>query len=490
MTSQISRRALVLAALLLPLPALAQWSKTPDANLIVGDGPSEQVQPKLAALGDGGFYVSWFDNAGDGYDVRLQRLDLKGRPQWGPNGRMLADRSLGFTTDYGLSVDSQGNALLAFEDQSQADGYKHVLVSKVAADGTALWGNDSGLIRLPGGAWDSAGARIVGTTDGGAVVAWSDLHAGVGRVTLQKLDANGVMQWGAQNIELIAPSGGFLLADLRASEDGGVIVGWSAQLGRFNNQYWTQKFDRDGNKLWGDTAVRLWDATANGNGILQNGYLPTFISDGHGGAVYCWDLALNGFRSRVRAQHVGADGVERFAHGGVVVSTDEFNNRGDCSASYDQAADDIYVLWRERTPGTTNVQTGIYAQRIDGTGTRQWGDGGNILMPIDPILKSQVTMVPEPGGFFAAWALEDYPRAMPVMAMRVTKAGDYGWSKGIVGIKTSSSDTGRMVGALSADGFATFAWTDFAATGQGDIVAQNVGRDGVLGKKDQGATGK
>jgi hypothetical protein len=66
MTSQISRRALVLAALLLPLPALAQWSKTPDANLIVGDGPSEQVQPKLAALGDGGFYVSWFDNAGDG----------------------------------------------------------------------------------------------------------------------------------------------------------------------------------------------------------------------------------------------------------------------------------------------------------------------------------------------------------------------------------------------------------------------------------------
>lgn len=488
MTIHISRRALVLAALLLPLPVMAQWSKTPDSNLIVGDGPSEQVQPKLAALRDGGFYISWFDNAGGGYDVRLQRLDLKGRPQWGHNGRMLADRGVEYTTDYGLAVDSQGNALLAFEDESQVDGRKHVLVSKVAPDGTALWGNDSGLIRLPGGDWDSLGARIVATSDGGAVVAWTVLFGSGARVALQKLDANGVMQWGAQNLELIPPSGGFLLTDLRASEDGGVIVGWSAQLGRFNNQYWTQKLDRDGNKLWGDAHVRLWDNTANG--MLQNGYLPSIVSDGQGGAVYCWDLALTGFRGRVRAQHVSAEGVERFGHGGVVVSTDELNNRGDCSASYDQATDDIYVLWRERTSGVTNVQTGIYAQRIDGTGMRQWGDGGNILLPLDPILKSQVTMVPEPGGFFAAWALESYPQAMPMMAMRVTRTGDYGWSNGIVGIKTSSSDTGKMVGALGADGYAAFAWTDFAANGQGDIVTQNIGRDGVLGKKDQGATSK
>lgn len=488
MTLQILCRSLVLAALL-PLPLMAQWSKTSDSNLVVGDGPSEQVQPKLAALADGGFYISWFDNAGGGYDVRLQRLDLKGRPQWGHNGRMLADRGLSFTTDYGLDVDSQGNALLAFEDESQLEGFKRVLVSKVAADGTALWGDESGLIRLPGGAGDSLGARIVGTADGGAVVAWSDLRSTGARVVLQKLDANGVMLWGAQNIELVAPSGGFLLADLRATEDGGVIVGWSAQLGRFNNQYWTQKFDRDGNQLWGDAHVRLWDATANGNGMLQNGYFPTITSDGQGGAVYCWDLALSGFRTRVRAQHVSAEGVERFGHGGVVVSTDEFNNRGDCSASYDQAADDIYVLWRERTPGTTNVQTGIYAQRIDGTGARQWGDGGNVLMPLDPILKSQVTMVPDANGFVAAWALQDYPNAMPIHALRVTRDGDYGWSRGIVAIKTSSSDTGKMVGALSANGYAAFAWTDFAATGQGDLVVQNISRDGVLGKKKV-ATGK
>lgn len=488
MTLQLSRRALALAALLLPLSAMAQWSKSPDSNLVVGDGPSEQVQPKLAALADGGFYISWFDNAGGGYDVRLQRLDLKGRPQWGHNGRMLADRGLGFTTDYALSVDSQGNALLAFEDESQVDGYKHVLVSKVAPDGTALWGNDSGLVRLPGGAWDSLGARIVGTTDGGAVVAWTDMRSGGARVVLQKLDVDGVMQWGAQNLELVAPSGGFLLSDLRATEDGGVIASWSAQLGRFNNQYWTQKFDRDGNKLWGDAHVRLWDDITNG--ILQNGYFPTFTSDGRGGAVYCWDLALTGFRSRVRAQHVSAEGVERFGHGGVPVSTDEFNSRGDCSATYDQASDDLYVLWRERTPGTSNLQTGIYAQRIDGTGTRQWGDGGNVLMPLDPILKSQVTMVPDAGGFVAAWALQDYPQAMPIHAMRVTKDGDYGWSRGIVAIKTSSSDTSRMVGAPSADGYAAFAWTNFAVSGNGDLVVQNIGRDGVLGKKESGAIGK
>ena len=488
MTLRISRHALALAVLLAPLPTLAQWSKTPDSNLVIGDGPSEQIQGKLAPLADGGFYVSWFDNAGGGYDVRLQRLDVKGRPVWGHNGRMLADRGLDWTTDYGLDVDAQGNAVLAFHDKSAVDGLNHVLVSKVAADGRALWGNDSGLIRLPSGPHGGMSPHVAVTSDGGTVVAWSgNTGTGGSKVVLQRLDANGAMEWGEENIELVAPSGSFLLADLKATSDGGVVVSWSAQLSRFNNQYWMQKFDRNGNPVWGDAPLRVWDATANGNGMLQFGYFPEMVSDGQGGVATCWNLALSAFRTRVRVQHIDADGVERFGHGGMTVSTDEFNNRYDCSATYDQAADDIYVLWRELTPGTNNVQTGIYAQRIDGNGQRQWGDGGNILMPLDPILKSQLSMVPIPGGFVAAWALQSYPQAMPVHAMRVDKDGSYGWSRGIVSLKTSSSDMGRLFGTASSDGYAAFAWTDFAAAGQGDLVVQNIGRDGVLGKKEQGS---
>ncbi|QNP40408.1 hypothetical protein [Lysobacter solisilvae (ex Woo and Kim 2020)] len=489
MTLRISRQALALAALIAPLTAFAQWSKTADANLVIGDGPLEQVQPKLAATADGGYYSVWFDNANGGYDVRLQRLDVKGRPQWGHNGRLVADRGLAYTTDYGIDVDADGNALLAFHDISQVDGKFHIIVSKVAPDGTPLWGNESGLVRLPdGGDYGALSPRIVATADGGAVVAWTVNYNinGQGRVVLQRLDANGALLWGEQNIQVPQVAGtSFIMADLHASEDGGFIVSWNAQLGRFINQFWTQKYDANGQPVWGATPVKLWDD--NASGAIPNGSFARFVTDGNGGAVYCWDYTFGVSSRRVRVQHINADGGERFPHNGLPVSTDNVNNRGECSVSYDAGNDDTYVLWRERTPGSAFSQSGIYAQRFDGQGNRQWSDTGNVLLPLDPIAKSEVTMVPMGDGFVAAWALESYPLPMPIQATYITRDGNYGWSRGIVSIKTGPTGISKLSGTASRDGYAAFAWNSHSSFTDSDVAIQNIGRDGVLGKKESGA---
>ncbi len=54
--------------------AAALWSSDPAQNLAVADAPSGQNLAKLAATGDGGTWVSWFDVSGNGLDVRVQRL--------------------------------------------------------------------------------------------------------------------------------------------------------------------------------------------------------------------------------------------------------------------------------------------------------------------------------------------------------------------------------------------------------------------------------
>jgi hypothetical protein len=97
--SRRTRPAASLLAVLTALaaPAFAQWSSDPAANLVLADRSNEQVQPKLVATADGGFYVSWFDNADGGYDVRLQRLDANGVEQWPHNGVLVADRSFSST---------------------------------------------------------------------------------------------------------------------------------------------------------------------------------------------------------------------------------------------------------------------------------------------------------------------------------------------------------------------------------------------------------
>ena len=107
----------LLLLILTPL-ASAQWSTDPAVNLAVADASGDQVQPKVAPTLDGGCYISWFDSIGNGFDVRVQKLDVNGNELWAHGGVLVFDRNLSWTMDYGLDVDAAGNALLAFRDDN------------------------------------------------------------------------------------------------------------------------------------------------------------------------------------------------------------------------------------------------------------------------------------------------------------------------------------------------------------------------------------
>ena len=104
----------------------AQWSSDPAKNLALADKGkgNDQVQPKVLPLANGGWYVSWFDADPNtpppvGYDVYLQRLNPGGVEQFRHDGMRVADLGNSSTEDYGLDVDTKGNALLAFLDDRE-----------------------------------------------------------------------------------------------------------------------------------------------------------------------------------------------------------------------------------------------------------------------------------------------------------------------------------------------------------------------------------
>ena len=97
-----TRAALSLILIGFSVAAFAEWSTDPATNLVVADRSGEQVQPKIVATADGGFYVSWFDNSAGGYDVYLQRLDAAGNELWAHNGVLVADRGYSSTQDLSL----------------------------------------------------------------------------------------------------------------------------------------------------------------------------------------------------------------------------------------------------------------------------------------------------------------------------------------------------------------------------------------------------
>lgn len=451
-------------------PALAQWSSDPSVNLNLADRSSEQVQPKLIATSDGGFYVSWFDNSGGGYDVYLQRLDAAGNEQWTHNGVLVADRDFTSTQDYGLDVDTSDNGLLAFR-LNDGNGTAQIVAQKFSPKGLPLWTPPGKILSV-----DSSGAnspRVTGTSGGGAAIMWSGSG---GAIRVQKLNANGEPLWGILGVTITPPSGFFFPAGLHSDNDGNVIVSWSAQLSFNNRQMWTQKLASiNGGNLWGTDPVKIFDGVG---GAMQLGYFPDFVSDDNGGAVFAWYTVTT--TGSVRVQHINAAGTMLFPQNGLMPSTNTSVAHYEPAGAFDATTGDIYVLWRQ-TDIATQSQIAVYAQRIDSSGTRQWGTDGKEIVTASSTNQTQLRALPLVDGFIASWVSGESPARMPIHVARINADSEYGFSIPIIDIKTAATSTSRIQAALSTDGFAAYVWTDATDSGEGDVKAQNIHLDGTLG---------
>jgi len=458
--------ATLLALLLVAVPAaFAAWSTDPAVNLSVADLSGDQAQPKIAPTDDGGCYISWFDNNSGGYDVYLQRLDAAGDEQWPHNGLLIADRSFSSTEDYGLDVDSSGNAVLAFRD----DRFIGTVITAVtvAPDGSMPWGATG--VQLTAGA-EVHSPRIAGTTDGNVVVGWTDTTG----TRLQKLDATGAAQWGSGVVFSDAGGASFFISALHGSDAGNVIVSWVS----FGPNYWdprhlfAQKLDPSGASLWTSSGAYV---TVFDGDTLQFGNYPDFCTDGSGGAVFSW---YGTGVLQCYAQRILADGSEQFAHNGVAVSTNSVRLRVSPHASFDPASGNIFVFWTETN--SVQSQDGVYGQKISGSGFRLWGASGKELVPLSGTSRYFVNTLQHDDGALAFWIESPSYGNDVIKATRVDGNGDFVWSGEIIEAGSQPSSKGRLSAKLSDDGYAILTWSDDRA-GDLDIIAQNVNMDGTLG---------
>lgn len=440
-----------------------QWSSDPATNLVIADRSDEQVQPKVVATADGGFYVSWFDNATGGYDVYLQRLNAGGVEQWPHNGVLVADRSYSSTMDYGLAVDTAGYALLAFNDDRNGEA---ITVARIDLDGNQVWGPDGVQVASSGTAFFGPPA-VAGTSDGNIVVAWSQDND----IVVQRLDANGAPQWGA-GVLLHPTTGSYFVSDLHAADGASAILSFVT----FSSRHLAaQKLAADGSLLWGAGHVQVFDG-----GTLQYGNFPPFVPDGAGGAVFAWYSSSPSLQCRV--QRILANGSEAFPHNGVETSTNASQLRVDPSAAFLAATQEVVVFWTEENAVQDDV--GLYGQKLDAAGVRQWTDSGRELVPVVVVGYDEIILpvaLPFADGAIVAWVESlNWGASQTIRATRVDGNGDFVWATPIVDLSTPPTASSRLTGNLSAAGYAAFAWQE-GDFGSADILAQNLNGDGSLG---------
>ncbi len=218
---------------------------------------------------------------------------------------------------------------------------------------------------------------VAGTSDSNIVVAWSQDND----IVVQKLDPNGAPQWGA-GVLLHPTTGSYFVSDLHAADGASAILSFVT----FSSRHLVaQKLGADGSLLWGAGHVQVFDG-----GTLQYGNFPPFVLDGAGGAVFAWYSSSPSLQCRV--QRILANGSEAFTHNGVETSTNAGRLRVGPSAAFLPDTEEVVVFWTEES--SNQDQWGLYGQKVDASGVRQWTDSGRELVPVGGNLISSVVTLP------------------------------------------------------------------------------------------------
>lgn len=461
---------LALGALATALPA--QWPTSPATNLPIGDAVGEQTLAKLAPTADGGWYLGWFDNRSGSYAVYLQRLDAAGNELW-PHGGLLVSGNPQSTSlvDWDL-IAAGGDCVVTFTD-TRAGGDLDVYAYRIDPTGAFLWGANG--VALSNNGDYEPNPRVVWASDGDCVFVWA--NTGTATLQMQRLDAAGVPRFPGDGIAIPGDAGAvpaFARIALGGS-NGEVILSWVRALSFSGNKHvHAQKFDAAGNALWnGGVRLPVFDQAS-----VPIAFEPRLVTDYAGGAWFAWHFA-QGQQFFIRTQHVLATGLEAYPHNGVDVSASA-NSRFDPAIVADGLSG-LCVVWNERNLAQSSW--GIFAQKLDAAGTKQWGANGTTLLPIDTVVKFAPVAAPLGNGVAAAVLVESLGLLQKaVVVFGIDGAGNPRWSPATQA-STFASDKLRLGLTTTTSGTSVLAWTD-QRSAAADVYAQAVDLSGAVGLPD------
>ncbi len=467
------RRLFVTAVVLAAFTASAQWTADSTENLQICDLAGEQVLPKIVPTSDCGCFISWFDQRSGDYCVYLQRLDYQGIPQFPDNGILVSDHpQMTWLVDYSMAVDNEDNAVIAFSDIRSAEEDLDVSVYKISSTGNFLWGPDGISLSDTSEAGFEPNPVIAVTGENNCIFAWGKQTSEYFLV-MQKLSPDGTRLWGDWGINITDPEADLSIPVLVPSGEDSVIAMWRRSTGSYPmtvTHLYTDMFDVNGNGIWGDSPVLIYDS-----GAITPWNNPGMISDGLGGAVCSWYDAPSLSEFNVWVQHLDIQGNMLYPMNGAQASTNSSDRlHMSPSAGINPATGETWVFWVE-TNGNQD-QWGLYGQMFDSSGDRQWTDSGLELIPLGNEQIGFVQTSVDEYGIFVSYFINSSATSFRVF--RLNFDGTVIWGP----VEISAGSLGGKDDPVSCTGYGgsrIFSWTDNRI--DAGIYAQNLKQDGSMG---------
>jgi hypothetical protein len=461
----VTNRAAVVVALSLsvvsPIPnARAAWPT--DGTLICGEATNQNGSIAISD-GAGGAFIAWTDPRNGSNDIYMQRVDGAGNTLWAADGVAVCTATA--AQDYAtLLSDGAGGVIVAWSDARTVATFYDIYAQRMNSAGVPQWlSNGVVVCTATRGQYYP---RMTGDGVGGAIVVWDDDRATNSDVYAARLTAAGATPDGASGVPVAtgaATQGG---ATLIPNGAGGAFLAWTdARNGTFD--IYAARFSSGGVVL--DPA---------GIAICQTGgdqMYPATVTDGAGGAIMVWADARI---PTIYAQRIDSGGTVQWLANGVAVAgtgTGSVFSRPEVVADGSGGA---IVAWWDFF-GATSYD--IVAQRIDGSGARQWTPNDLKVCALSSEQREPVMVTDHSGGVVLGWRdIRNGGPGYDIFAQRVSSAGSVAWAVNGVAVCQASYDQTSLTASPDASGGALFAWTDKRDFTVTDIYAQRIGSGGAV----------
>lgn len=239
------------------------WEKGPSLRPDMNKPWAELSGMVLMTNANGEHFLVWEDrrNHSQSPDLYMQKLNIKGEPQWGPDGLPLCTAS-GMQSLPVLTDDGVGGMIIAWED-SRLGLDDNIFAQRVNGNGRLLWGREGIPVCT---AFRSQGQlQIVSDAREGAIICWVDgrnLELSGFDIYIQRLNERGEPQWGADGKPFIELRGLQTAPSMVTDGEGGAYVAWMDNRADFSNIY-LQRINAYGFHAWDYGGVRVSPAESH-----------------------------------------------------------------------------------------------------------------------------------------------------------------------------------------------------------------------------------
>jgi hypothetical protein len=276
-------------------------------GVAVAAAAKDQFTPAAISDGKGGVLIFWQDLRHDEGDIYGQHIDSAGNLLWGASGAPVI-RAGGKQAGPKAASDGQNGAFVACRGFKLS--YEDVAAQHLDGSGKALL--DIAGKTLAAGSGNQILGEVAATPDAGFILAWSDNSSGLSRVLAQRFDAKVNPQW-LLNVAVAAAPSAQTAPVLHIANDalGTAFVVWIDNRNR-NLDLYAQKIDANGLAQWGLVGVALCKAV--NDQINQQ-----ITGDGSDGILAVWEDKRSS-RSNIYGQAFTAAGQPRWQNDGVAIS--------------------------------------------------------------------------------------------------------------------------------------------------------------------------